>query len=1097
MLSTTRSRARLLVFLYLCLPQSSLNKTTTTLALIPGSSIRHELASNAREVFVVSVDQNNLLRLTINKTDFVLSTTIFGPTGLKLLEHVSRDPEPVSPSLPTQLEGTYRIELQSLDKANGHYELKLEPLAPLTYFNKKVSEAQQAIARATTLQANSTETSFRQAIDQYDKAVNAWKSVSDFVSASDSALKSGDVCFLISEYEEALKRYQNAATLAGKDDWLAKARALSHIGRLHSYMGNNELAQRVISESLQLFKQHESNLSTSAKNAYGDALSNLAEVSYATGDFLKSSQQLKTALKVFLNDRHGEAKVHLFMAYIAGSIGETENAVAELARAQDLYRATNDVTGEALALTTSGLARSREGDDSGAIEMYLKAIAIFRSAGARHSEAIALNALGQSHQNLSEFALAIKNYENALQLFQEVGSLDGASVTTFQMATAYDLNEQPDQALTYYERCLHLSRAARKTRTEANALSQIANVYAAQGRREQALTQHLKLQKFYERIGDLRGQATALNSHGDFLLQNNQAERALEVYRRALPLSEKVGEQPLLISTLYNLARANFALGDSERALPLVQRSLQQVEELRNNVASPDFRLTYFSGVQKHYELCIQILMELERQHPNDGFGAKAFLISERARARLLRDLVATPHQEIHNSSPLEQIDLKQIQAELRDDDTLLEYSLGSEHSYLWAVTANSLRSYRLPARKMIEDAARDFYEVVTARQRLDGERYRDEVDAADSKYFQTANKLSELLLGPVANQLGTSRLIVVTDGALQYIPFEALPAPSSSHLLLESNEIVAEPSMSALVTLRKDPRPSAAKNKLVAIIADPVSSRSDDRVQNQTPSLVTTVAASETIIPTSLQRRNEAIDGRELTRLTHASEEADAISAIAPWGTTMLAKGFAASRETAIASDLNQYQIVHFATHGFLDNEHPELSGIVLTSVDRNGERTNGLMPLHDIHNLDLSAQLTVLSACQTALGKDIKGEGLVGLTHSFMSAGSKSVVASLWKVDDRATSALMADFYKLMLQDGMSPSAALRTAKLKMMRDRRWSAPYYWAGFVLQGEFTNHIEVEQHQWRRFGFVVLFLIIALGAGLIVRQPWQRWSSPI
>ena len=141
-----------------------------------------------------------------------------------------------------------------------------------------------------------------------------------------------------------------------------------------------------------------------------------------------------------------------------------------------------------------------------------------------------------------------------------------------------------------------------------------------------------------------------------------------------------------------------------------------------------------------------------------------------------------------------------------------------------------------------------------------------------------------------------------------------------------------------------------------------------------------------------------------------------------------------------------------------------PNCRVIVLSTVDRNGKETNGLMPLHDIYSLDLSAELTVLSACQTALGKEIKGEGLIGLTHGFMSAGSNSVVASLWKVDDQATMILMADFYKSMLQKGMSPAAALRSAKLKMMRDKQWSAPYYWAGFVLQGEYANRIVVDHH---------------------------------
>jgi CHAT domain-containing protein len=208
------------------------------------------------------------------------------------------------------------------------------------------------------------------------------------------------------------------------------------------------------------------------------------------------------------------------------------------------------------------------------------------------------------------------------------------------------------------------------------------------------------------------------------------------------------------------------------------------------------------------------------------------------------------------------------------------------------------------------------------------------------------------------------------------------------------------------------------------------------------------------------------------------------------------VAKGFDASRETVVSPEVSRAQIVHFATHGFLDTEHPELSAIVLTMTDRNGAKTDGLMPLPDIYTLDLSAELIVLSACQTALGKDIKGEGLVGLTHSFMSAGAKSVVASLWKVDDRATAALMADFYEGMLQKGMTPAAALRSAKLKMMSRKQWSPPYYWAGFVLQGEYTNHITVDRYSWLRPGLILLFVLILIATAVLVFQKRRRQIRP-
>jgi CHAT domain-containing protein len=171
----------------------------------------------------------------------------------------------------------------------------------------------------------------------------------------------------------------------------------------------------------------------------------------------------------------------------------------------------------------------------------------------------------------------------------------------------------------------------------------------------------------------------------------------------------------------------------------------------------------------------------------------------------------------------------------------------------------------------------------------------------------------------------------------------------------------------------------------------------------------------------------------------------------------------FNACRSNAISGQLGRHRIVHLATHGIIDTEHPELSGIMLSMLNSAGESQDGFLQLYDVYNLDLSGTyLVVLSACRTGLGKDVKGEGLVGLTRGFMYAGARSVVASLWKVDDRATAALMKHFYKAMLVEGLPPAAALRKAKQSMWQQERWHAPYFWAAFVLQGEYLDAIVVE-----------------------------------
>jgi CHAT domain-containing protein len=1022
------------------------------------------------------------------------------------------------------------------------------------------NDAQQARAQAEALRTKWTETSLRESAEQFQKAARIWISLGDFSNAALATLKSGDAYFDLSEYREALKRYQDASVLAlKKQDWLTEAKASTQLARVEIYFGHNDVAQRYITRAIDLLVRDQQNLTPLAKNAYGAALTTQGELAQATGNFKKALTYFEKALGFLDGDQNDQARVHLFNGYIKGSIGSLDNALAEINQALKLYQAVNNKAGEGQAISALGLVHLQQQDHDQTIQQIKSALDIFRAIGDRHSEAIANNSLGQVYELLNQPQLALKYYQDALHLFEEAGAVNGIAPTNCLVAGAYVRNNDPDQALRYYGRCLNLSHSAGMIRIEVHALTDIANLYVAQQRFELALAQHQKIQKFFERIGDQRGLETAFSLSADLLFQTGQKQKAAEAYQRVVSLSEQIGDKDGEIAALYGLAGANMALGAPEVALTFIQRSLKLIEELRSNVASPEFRSSYFSGVQQHYDLCIKILAQLDRLHPGKGFDAEALLVNEKRRARLLHDLISESHAKIREGAAKELLDrelelrgliraqaeyrmglastktdpaeraevenqlaelkaqyqqvetqlrqqnphlssveqsaplsLDQIQKELRDGNTmLLEYFLGDEGSYLWAVTSDSFQMIDLPARKTIEGAEHDFYASATALQGIKGETtesYQAKIEAANKDSGQMGRQLTDMLLGPVSAQLGNKRLVLVVEGGLQYVPFAALPSPASpGRLLIETNEIVFEPSFSSLIAIRNNiSQHTSSRNKLVAVIADPVLTRNDDRVQSQSLAPSTALASTEKTITPDAQ----------FTRLAHSSEEADAISAVAPWFTTKVAKGFDASRETAISAEVGQYQIVHFATHGVVDTEHPELSGIVLTMFDRTGVKKDGLMPLHDIYSLDLSAELTVLSACQTAIGKDIKGEGFVGLSHAFISAGSKSVVASLWNVDDRATAVLMRHFYEAMLHQGMSPAAALRTAQLKMMRDKSSSAPYYWAGFVLQGEYTNRITVDHNSSLRVSLAVLGLLSLVTAGVLLFQRRRRRISP-
>jgi CHAT domain-containing protein len=333
-------------------------------------------------------------------------------------------------------------------------------------------------------------------------------------------------------------------------------------------------------------------------------------------------------------------------------------------------------------------------------------------------------------------------------------------------------------------------------------------------------------------------------------------------------------------------------------------------------------------------------------------------------------------------------------------------------------------------------------------------------------------------VLGPLAAKLAHDwrgrRLAIVAEGALQYVPFGALPLPGqprderlASPLVL-THEIVSLPSASILALLRDEGSHRGPAPKMAAVLADPVFAADDPRVgtarRGQRRPVAPADQARADAVTAELPARDVATRALEpftttgargaLSRLPFTRMEAAAVAALAPAASVLRATDFDASLTLATSDRLADYRIVHFATHGLINSARPELSGLALSMVDAKGRNQDGFLRLNTIYNLRLSADLVVLSACQSALGKEIAGEGLVGLTRGFMYAGARRVIASLWQVDDVATAELMKRFYRGLLQERLTPAAALRAAQLELRGQPQWSSPFYWAGFLLQGD-------------------------------------------
>jgi CHAT domain-containing protein len=484
------------------------------------------------------------------------------------------------------------------------------------------------------------------------------------------------------------------------------------------------------------------------------------------------------------------------------------------------------------------------------------------------------------------------------------------------------------------------------------------------------------------------------------------------------------------------MAQAERLQGDLSAASEAAAQALERIEALRVEPSSTDLRSLFFATKQEYFRFYVDLLMERHEQQPRGGYAAAALETDERGRARSLLDELARGeaqrgwHQESATPPVTQPLRLAEVQRLLSAGDTvLLQYSLGAKRSFLWVISADALIVQQLPAREEIEKQVRRAYDRLTT----------DERSLARSATREALRALSATLLEPVAAQLREGkRLAIVADGVLYRIPFGALPHPGTTgECLLDLHEIAVLPSSSSLASLRDRKR---APEQSFAVVADPVFDATDPRLSGKLSP------------PDS---RSRSAGPASFARLPYSAVEAGAILRVAPKD-SFFASGFAANRSLLANPRIASASILHFATHARVDAEHPERSGLALSTFDAHGDRHAGFVYAYEIQQLDLSADLVVLSACATALGQEIAGEGAMSLSRAFFIAGARSALVTLWPVDDAATAALMEEFYRALLRERQSPTAALRTAQQAIRARPQWQDPYFWAGFELQGDWS-----------------------------------------
>ena len=1060
--------------------------------LEPGRAVERRLAPGDVHRFTTP-GAGDVWRLSVRQLGVDLAIEVFDPAGTSLgvvdgpIDRRGVETVLVEPSVA----GGYRIEVRATTPraAAGRYLLRIESLAGMSRARLAAERAMTAAARA----AGGDGAARRRALASYDLAADGWRASGD---RHGEARAVHAKALLLKDLRDAGtggdpgELFRRAANLwRDLDESGLEALALAELGIVELGRGTAEQARALLEDALAL------NLETDQPFEAAGNRMDLGYVAQRQGALGEARASYEQALELYrqLGDATWEAVLLGNLGGVFWQLGEATPALDRYRQSLALHRAAGDRKQEARILNNLAALHRSLGEPEHALELYEQAGSIYAQLGDLRGGARVLNNTGYAYAELGEVERARGYFLRALEARQKLGDRRGAATTLSNLGRLHDRRGKLLEALGYYLRSLELYRALGQRHGVAGMAGLAGRTFARLGRERPAREHFALAQQLLAGLDNapvearmLVRRAQGLLALGDDALAAADASRASDLYRGLDDPAAKT-------EALAVLARAAYAGGRLGVALETLEEALAQLEKQRAGLGNPAFRETFLGSRSKLWELRVDVLMEMHRRQPGGGFARAALEAAEHGRARGLLDLLNEAGAVLHRgfapamverrrrlarrlgllagrpghggTSRAEQsmaieethAELDLVEAEMRrlhpgfaaldrrrplDTAAMLElleprellvyYALGEERSFLWALGSETIAVFELPPRARLEATARAAHDELATARLLD----RQPAEPA-------ATALGEIVLAPLGDRLArTERLLVVADGALHWIPFAALPMPvGGSGRLLERHEVIHLPSISVLAALAgtRPPRSPRRSDRSLAVVADPVFDPCDPRARVRVGSCPESPDA-------------DAGTGR-YPRLPGSRREAEAVAELAAGGEVLLALDFEAARELVTGGRLASYRYLHFATHGVIDTVNPRLSGLVLSGADPGGRTRDGVLRLDDIYNLELSADLVVLSGCRTATGREIQGEGLVGLVRGFFYAGARQVVASLWQVDDAATVELMHHFYRALLGEGLTPAAALRSAQLTLARQHRTRDPYYWAGFVVQG--------------------------------------------
>ena len=748
------------------------------------------------------------------------------------------------------------------------------------------------------------------------------------------------------------------------------------------------------------------------------------------------------------------------------------------------------------AVNNTALANYAVGHFDESLRLFDRALAVAGEVQAHRSEAQSLYGIGVTYYALGDWERAREFLERSLAI--RTVALDGRGrMATLRALANVDAGQgRVDDALASDREALGLAVAPSAV---ARIRIQLAAHTAAAGRPAEAEAQ---LDEVLARgaKADLPVQAEALLQRAVLLRQMGRPREAVADLAAARPRLHALGSVSEEFEADLELARALRLLEQPRAALAAVERALGQADAVRLQTANPELRAQLQTPLRPAYDLKLELLRaryeqaaEAGREREARALAAAAFATADAARAHSLADVAAQKYspgvrralepefrrrEELYRQLAARRFaldarldksgsgdprtrrlvsDIAELEREvdtvntviasrvatsgeparpepervripsLPADAALVSYWLGSESAYAWVVSRGEIHWTRLRSPAAIAEQAVAFHRSLA---RL--------VDVPTERRFQDARALYEMIVRPLEPWLSGAQLwVVVPDGALDYVPFAALQDPESGVFVAEQHDVALTPAAWRLTTSGVTARSQARRSLL--LVADPVYQADDPRLA--------AVRGSPAASQSPAGRSSDARD--EYRRLRFTAQEATQISAQFPPGDVDQLIGLDATRDRLLALDWSAYRYIHISTHGVVDAQVPQLSALILGSYDATGGAVDGAVRVADLSVQALTADVAVLSACETALGKQVSSEGLVGIGSTMLARGARAVVASLWPVSDEIGARLMTEFYRHMLQDSMSPEGALGTAMRSVVLRDRIADPALWAAF------------------------------------------------